>query len=103
MSSYVMKVSGNGQVSIPADTRARWMADRVLIADLGDRVAVRPLPSDPVGALRGKYEGRGPSTANARRQARLSTKPSSWRRLRHSKVPLQYWPYSPTMESPVSQ
>lgn len=65
-----MKVSSNGQVSIPADTRARWMADRVLVVDLGDRVVMRPLPPDPVGELRGKYEGRGPSTVKARRQAR---------------------------------
>jgi bifunctional DNA-binding transcriptional regulator/antitoxin component of YhaV-PrlF toxin-antitoxin module len=69
-SSYVMKVSSNGQVSIPADTRARWMTDRVLIVDLGDRIVLRPLPADPVSELRGKYRGRGPSTSQARNQAR---------------------------------
>lgn len=68
--SYVMKVSGNGQVSIPADARARWNADRVVVVDLGDRVVVRPLPDEPVKALRGKYAGRGPDSDTARRTAR---------------------------------
>jgi bifunctional DNA-binding transcriptional regulator/antitoxin component of YhaV-PrlF toxin-antitoxin module len=56
--SYIMKVSGNGQVSIPAEARARWKADRVVVVDLGDRVVMRPLPEDPVGSLRGKYRDR---------------------------------------------
>ncbi len=64
--SYVMKVSSNGQVSIPAETRARWMADRVVVVDLGDRIVMRPLPDDPVGELVGKYGGRGPTATAAR-------------------------------------
>jgi len=68
--SYVMKVSSNGQVSIPAEARARWSAEQVVAVDLGDRVVLRPLPSDPVAALSGKYRGRGPSTDAARRKAR---------------------------------
>lgn len=68
--SYVMKVSSNGQVSIPAEARARWAADKVVVVDLGDRVVVRPLPAEPVAELRGKYAGRDPSTDRARRQAR---------------------------------
>ena len=68
--SYVMKVSSNGQVSIPAEARARWKAERVTVVDLGDRVVLRPLPADPVGALTGKYRGRGPTTDRARRSAR---------------------------------
>lgn len=68
--SYVMKVSGNGQVSIPASARARWNADRVVVVDLGDRVVVRPLSDEPVKALRAKYAGRGPDTDAARRTAR---------------------------------
>jgi AbrB family looped-hinge helix DNA binding protein len=59
--SYVMKVSRNGQVSIPAEARARWSAERVVVVDLGDRVVLRPLPDDPVGDLVGKYRG-GPTT-----------------------------------------
>lgn len=69
MPSYVMKVSRNGQVSIPADARARWQTDRVVIVDLGDRVVLRPLPKDPVGDLIGKYPRR-PSTDESRRRAR---------------------------------
>ncbi len=68
--SYVMKVSANGQVSIPAAARSRWHADRVVVVDLGDRVVVRPLPTDPIGALEGAYRGKGPSTRRARQQAR---------------------------------
>ena len=68
--SYVMKVSANGQVSIPAETRSRWHAERVVVVDLGDRVVVRPMPHDPVGELQGKYRGRGPSTDRARKRER---------------------------------
>jgi AbrB family looped-hinge helix DNA binding protein len=68
--SYVMKVSSNGQVSIPAEARARWGAEQVVVVDLGDRVVLRPLPPDPVGQLRGKYRGKGPSSDRARREAR---------------------------------
>jgi AbrB family looped-hinge helix DNA binding protein len=69
-SSYVMKVSSNGQVSIPAETRARWHTDRVVVVDLGDRVVLRPMPDNAVGALVGKYKGKGPSTEQARARAR---------------------------------
>jgi bifunctional DNA-binding transcriptional regulator/antitoxin component of YhaV-PrlF toxin-antitoxin module len=70
MTSYVMTVSQNGQVSIPADTRARWNARRVVVVDFGDRVVMRPLPDDPVDDLEGKYKGRGPTVDQARRRAR---------------------------------
>ena len=67
MASYVMTVSQNGQVSIPADARARWKTRRVVVVDFGDRVVMRPLPDDPV---EGKYEGRGPAADQARRRSR---------------------------------
>ena len=70
MTSYVMTVSQNGQVSIPADTRARWNARRVVVVDFGDRVVMRPLPNEPVDDLEGKYKGRGPTVDQARRRAR---------------------------------
>ncbi len=78
--SHVMRVSTNGQVSIPAEVRARWHADRVLVVDLGDRVVLRPLPADPVGALEGAYRGKGPSTQDARRRARTEEAASEVRR-----------------------
>ena len=69
--TYIMKVSRNGQVSIPADARSRWQADQVLVVDLGDHVLMRPLTGDdPVGELRGKYAGAGPDTDNMRKRAR---------------------------------
>ena len=68
--SHLMKVSVNGQVSIPAEVRARWRAKDVMEVDLGDRIVMRPVPAEPLEDLRGKYRGRGPSTERARRVAR---------------------------------
>lgn len=67
--NYVMKVSSNGQVSIPAEARARWRPERMLVVDLGDRLVMRPLPQDAVRSLMGRYGGR-PSTDEARRRSR---------------------------------
>jgi bifunctional DNA-binding transcriptional regulator/antitoxin component of YhaV-PrlF toxin-antitoxin module len=67
---YVMTVSRNGQVSIPAEARTRWQARRLLVVDMGDRVVMRPLPDDPIEALEGKYAGRGPDSDQARQEAR---------------------------------
>lgn len=36
--SYVMKVSSNGGVSIPAQARARWGSDHLVVVDLVDRI-----------------------------------------------------------------
>lgn len=60
--SYVMKVSRNGQVSIPAEARARWGAERVVVVDLGDRVVLRPLAPGGIDELVGKYARTGPNT-----------------------------------------
>ena len=60
--SYVMKVSRNGQVSIPAEARTRWGVERVVVVDLGDRVVLRPLSAGGPDDLVGKYAGTGPST-----------------------------------------
>lgn len=67
---HVMTISRNGQVSIPAEARARWNARRVVVVDLGDRVVMRPLVDDPVGSLEGQYRRRGPRTDRAREQDR---------------------------------
>jgi bifunctional DNA-binding transcriptional regulator/antitoxin component of YhaV-PrlF toxin-antitoxin module len=82
MSRHVMKVSRNGQVSIPAETRARWQAERVVVVDLGDRVVIRPLPSEPVKALVGKYANRGPTSRAARRQGRAEDRRHDRRKAR---------------------
>ncbi len=69
MRSTVMKLSRNGQVSLPAEARRRWGAERMLVVDMGDYLVMRPLPADPVGALFGKYAG-GQSADEARQQDR---------------------------------
>lgn len=69
--NYVMRVSINGQVSIPAKARARWGARRMLVVDLGDRIVMRPLADDSLGALRGKHSDSLPPTDQIRRDARF--------------------------------
>ena len=76
-----MKVSSNGQVSIPADARARWHAEKMLVVDLGDRLVMRPLPDDAVGSLVGKYKG-GPTSDDIRRRAREEDAAAGRRRRR---------------------
>lgn len=78
--SYVMTVSRNGQVSIPAETRSRWNARRLVVIDLGDRVVMRPLPEDGVGDLVGKYAGCGPTADAARQRSRRDEGARSARR-----------------------
>ena len=74
--SHRMKLSSNGQVSIPAAVRARWRADETLlpdemiVIDFGDYILVQPALVDPAETLRGKYAGLGPSTDEMRREDR---------------------------------
>jgi AbrB family looped-hinge helix DNA binding protein len=75
--SQLMTVSQNGQVSIPADVRARWNTRRVIVVDLGDRIVMRPLPGSPIADLEGKYRDQGPSSERARRDARRADARSS--------------------------
>ena len=69
-SDHVMTISRNGQVSIPAETRARWNTRHVIVVDLGDRVVLRPAAAAPVAELQGKYRGRGPAADAIRQQER---------------------------------
>lgn len=78
----VMTVSRNGQVSIPAATRARWNARRVVVVDLGDRIVMRPVGDDPVAELSGKYRGRGPRSDQARTRERRADATRERRRQR---------------------
>jgi virulence-associated protein VagC len=78
--TYVMKVSTNGQVSIPADARTRWLVDQVLVADLGDRVVIRPLPAQPIAQLKAKYKDQGPSSKAARATQRAESAKDSTRK-----------------------
>ena len=60
------KVTSNGQVSLPAELRHRWGTPAVLVIDKGDYAIVRPIPDDPVTALRGSHAGPGPTSDSAR-------------------------------------
>lgn len=64
------RITAAGQVSIPAEARRRWAAQRVLFEDRGDHLIVRPVADDPVAAARGVLKGRLPATETLRAAAR---------------------------------
>jgi hypothetical protein len=64
------KITGGGQISLPASVRRRWATTTVGLEDLGDRLIVRPLPDDPIAAARGALKGRLGSTSQLRAKAR---------------------------------
>jgi AbrB family looped-hinge helix DNA binding protein len=64
------RVTSSGQISLPAEVRRRWGTKAVVIVDAGDRLIVRPVPDDPVRALRGKYASIGPSSTQMRADSR---------------------------------
>jgi AbrB family looped-hinge helix DNA binding protein len=72
MEGTQVKVSRNGQVSVPASVRHRWGTSTVLIIDRGDYAIVRPVPDDPIEALRGAYATPGPATDDARSSDRAA-------------------------------
>jgi AbrB family looped-hinge helix DNA binding protein len=72
MDGTQVKVSRNGQVSVPASVRHRWGTSTVLIIDRGDYAIVRPVPDDPIEALRGAYAAPGPATDDARDRDRAA-------------------------------
>jgi len=49
------RITSAGQVSIPAEVRQRWGTSTVAIEDEGDRIVLRPVPDDPISALRGIF------------------------------------------------
>ena len=74
-SRHVMKISSNGQISLPADVRARWGVDQVYVLDMSritgdDEVLIVPVPDDPIAAVRGIDKGRGPNTDELRQMMR---------------------------------
>lgn len=70
METYELKVSSNGQVSLPAEVRKRWRVKQVLVMDHGDRVVVRPIPEDRIAAVIGKYAATTPPSEELRAAAR---------------------------------
>jgi AbrB family looped-hinge helix DNA binding protein len=71
-STATMKITKNGQISLPAEVRRRWNTDRVIVIDTPDGLVVRPFDPDAVRRLRGKYKGRsnGLTSEDDRREAR---------------------------------
>lgn len=67
MTATRAKVTNSGQVSLPASIRRRWDAGSVIVVDRGDYVIVRPVPADPIAALKGIYAADGPSLEDRRR------------------------------------
>ncbi len=66
MDAVRARVTASGQVSLPATLRRRWGAAAVLVIDKGSYAIVRPIPEDPIGALKGIHAGPGPTTDEAR-------------------------------------
>jgi AbrB family looped-hinge helix DNA binding protein len=53
-STVTMKVTKNGQISLPAEVRRRWNTDRVIVIDTPDGLIIRPFDPEAVKRLRGK-------------------------------------------------
>ena len=70
MTSYTMRLSVNGQLSIPSSVRKRWNVVHMTVVDCGDHLVIRPTPEDPVAAVAGKYAGLGPTSDEVRALAR---------------------------------
>lgn len=80
MDGTQVRVSRNGQVSVPAAVRHRWGTSTVLIIDRGDYAIVRPVPDDPIEALRGAYATPGPTADGVRAADRAAEAASDNRR-----------------------
>lgn len=56
MTATLMKVTKNGQISIPSEVRKRWKTDRVMVFDTPEGLIVRPFDPDAISRLAGKYK-----------------------------------------------
>lgn len=79
------RITGAGQVSIPAEVRHRWATSTVAIEDEGDRIVVRPVPDDPIAALRGSLAHLGTDTSSVdairmSRDADVEIEEREWKR-----------------------
>jgi AbrB family looped-hinge helix DNA binding protein len=82
---YRHKITKAGQVSIPAEVRARWGTSTVAIDDEGDRIVLRPVSDDPIEALIGIFADDSPFTASeavrAARDEDIEIEEEKWKRL----------------------
>ncbi len=81
MSTTHAKVTSSGQVSLPAALRRRWAAGSILVIDRGDYAIIRPIPADPMTALKGAHAGPGPTTDQVREAEREEEAHTEQRRL----------------------
>jgi hypothetical protein len=65
-----IRISKGGQFSLPAGIRRRWATDALVVEDLGDRVVLRPIPSDPVAAVVGAFPSGKRTADQARKRIR---------------------------------
>jgi bifunctional DNA-binding transcriptional regulator/antitoxin component of YhaV-PrlF toxin-antitoxin module len=72
VSAMKAKVTSNGQVSLPAAMRRRWGTGSVLVIDQGRYAIVRPVPDDPIAALRGAYADHGADSEDLRAAERAA-------------------------------
>jgi bifunctional DNA-binding transcriptional regulator/antitoxin component of YhaV-PrlF toxin-antitoxin module len=75
-----IRISKGGQVSLPAEIRRRWATDALVVEDLGDRVVLRPIPSDPVGAVVGAFPSQKRTVSQARTRIREEEQAAERRR-----------------------
>lgn len=64
------RISQGGQVQIPAEIRHRWGTKNVVIDDGGSYIRIRPVPDDPIAAVKGRFAGPGISSDEMIRQWR---------------------------------
>jgi len=50
----LVPITRGGQISLPAEIRHRWEAQKVVLIDEGEQVVLRPAPADPIRALIGR-------------------------------------------------
>ena len=99
-------VGGSGEMShggpfpYQNDSRGKSVLGRLSIASNSPRAMSETRRSGVFAHRLGDFRA---EMSEALRRQHFSTNASSWRRLRHSYTPSLCVPYSPTIESPVSQ
>lgn len=69
----IVKAFAKGQVVIPKPIRDRFgikAGSQLFIQVIGQDIVMKPLPKDPIKALRGMLKDTGPSTADLLRMRR---------------------------------
>ncbi len=79
----IATISKGGQVSIPAEIRHRWGVRRLILTEDGNSLVLRPLPDDPIKALRGSLRGAGLTTDELRRELRAEEEEAEERKFGH--------------------